>query len=189
MLRTTSKIKVSVQLKLTIFSAYIQSQLLSDLKLYDLTPTWVEQTLDALCVKYIRDWLELPISTCVAEVLQLPKAQGGFGIHSFKLLADKMRLVKRHALWSSSETDVRNLASASAQTNCKIDEYIAANKGLSNAKKSLKSDYEKKASQHLFNLQCQGPSFKVINENISKKMCQFLVKNSATNPLKPIYFC
>ena len=94
MLSITAKLKIQLQLKLQIFSQYIQSQVLSDLQTYDLTQTWVEQTLDAMCIKYIRDWLELPISACVSEVLILPKNQGGFGINSFKLFITKHEINK-----------------------------------------------------------------------------------------------
>ena len=75
MLNVTAKLKISVQLKLRILSKYIQSQMLHDLKLYDFTQTWVEQTLDAMCIRFIREWLELPISACVSEILTLPKKQ------------------------------------------------------------------------------------------------------------------
>ena len=89
MLTITDKLKISVQLKMRIFSQYIQAQILFELKIYDLTPTWVEQTLDSICSKFIRDWLELPISACLNEVLILPKKSRGIGMNSFKMLADK----------------------------------------------------------------------------------------------------
>ena len=139
MLKITSNLKTSVQLKLRIFSQYIQCQLLHDLKTYDFTQTWVEQTLDAMSIRFIRDWLELPISTCVAEVMILPKNQGGFGINSFKLLSQKMRLIKRHALWRSPDLELRSIASDSALANCAIDEHIAASKNVC----SVKEDVEK----------------------------------------------
>ena len=108
-----------------IFSQYIQAQILFELKIYDLTPTWVEQTLDSICSKFIRDWLELSISACLNEVLILPKNQGGFGMNSFKMLADKMRLIKRHALINSPDDDLRSIAFATVKSHCRIDEYIA----------------------------------------------------------------
>ena len=87
-------------LLLRIFSQYIQSQVLSDLKTYDFTQTWVELTLDAMCIKHIRDWLELPISACVSEVLILPKnPKVDLALTLLKLLSQKMRLIKRFALW------------------------------------------------------------------------------------------
>ena len=168
MLTITTNLKINVQLKLRIFSQYIQNQMLSDLKIYDFTQTWVEQSLDALCIKYVRDWLELPISACVAEFLILPKNQGGFGISSFKLLSDKMRLVKRHALWTSEKTELQLITSDTAQANCRIDEYIVEYKDVSKAKKAMKSNYVQKAFQHITNLDCQGTAIKEVCSVISK---------------------
>ena len=74
--------KIRVQTKLKILSLYIHSQILFDIKLYDFPVTWVEQKLDALCIKYMRDWLEMPISACVGEVATIPKKMCGLGIEN-----------------------------------------------------------------------------------------------------------
>jgi hypothetical protein len=101
-------------------------------------------------------------------MVRVPKNQGGLVISSFKFLADKMRLVKRHALINSHDNDLRVIAYESAKSNCRIDEYIAANDTVSNAKKALKVEYVKGASQHIIDLQCQGQSFKAISKMIPK---------------------
>ena len=38
-----------------------------EIKLYDFPATWVEQKLDALCIRHMRVWLEMPVSACVSE--------------------------------------------------------------------------------------------------------------------------
>jgi hypothetical protein len=169
LLTITSKLKVSVQSKLKIFSQYIQNQLLTELKLYDFSETWVEQTLDSLATRTIRDWLELPISACVAEMVMLPRRQGGLGISSFKLLAEKMRLIKRRVLWLSKDDELKQIAHNTAAKNCKIDEVIAASKTLQNAKDSLVKTFQTKAADHLASLQCQGASLRSIEVNIPAK--------------------
>ena len=60
--------------------------------MYDISYTWITQVLDAKICNSVREWLELPISACVAETLSLPKAQGGMGIPSMKETAAKLRL-------------------------------------------------------------------------------------------------
>ena len=80
-----------------------------ELKLYEFPLTWVEQKLDALCLRYMRDWLEMPVSACVNEISTLPKKLTGLGIPSFKQLSQKMSLSKRHSLRSSASADVREL--------------------------------------------------------------------------------
>ena len=52
-----------------------------DLKTYDISLTWIAQNLDSIICGSVR-WLELPISTCVSEMLSLPTSKGGFGIVS-----------------------------------------------------------------------------------------------------------
>jgi len=89
LLNVTNALKVRAQLKLKNLSLYIHSQLMFEIKLYDFPLTWVEQSLDALCISYVRDWLELPVSACVNETLTLPINTGLLGILSFKHLAQK----------------------------------------------------------------------------------------------------
>ena len=126
-----------------------------------------------MSIRFIRDWLELPSSACVAEVMILPKNQGGFGINSLKLLSQKMRLIKRHALWQSPDLEqrsiasysalalelqsiasdsalaleLRSIASNSALVNCAIEVHIAASKDVCSAKKALKNELIEKASE------------------------------------------
>jgi len=52
--------------------------------------TWVEQTLDAMSIRHIRDWLEMSISACVKETLTLLKTGCGMGVSSFKHIAQKI---------------------------------------------------------------------------------------------------
>ena len=83
--------------------------MLFEIKLYDLPLTWIEQTLDALCVRYLRDWLEMPISACVSEMTSMPKRMTGLGIPTFKHLAQKLCLTKRYSLRASANPDIREL--------------------------------------------------------------------------------
>ena len=104
MLIITTELKIRASIKLKILSHYIHSQIIFDLKTYDLPLTWVNQTLDALCTSHIRTWLELPVSACVTEALQLPANKGGCGLVTFKHLAEK-----RHTLRASHHCDMRQV--------------------------------------------------------------------------------
>ena len=64
LLNIASSLKIKAQTMIKILSLYIHAQMLHDIKLNDLPLTWIEQTLDALCVRHIRDWLEMSISAC-----------------------------------------------------------------------------------------------------------------------------
>jgi hypothetical protein len=86
LLTVTNNFFKKAQSKLKILSLYIHSQHLCELKLYDFPLTWVKQKLDSMCVGFIRDWFEAPISPCVSESVTFPKSRGGLGISQFKHL-------------------------------------------------------------------------------------------------------
>ena len=75
LLKVTNHLKVKAQTKGKILSQYIHSQVLFEIKHYDFPLTWVEQSLDSISVRYICDWLEMPISSCMKETLTLPKSK------------------------------------------------------------------------------------------------------------------
>ena len=68
LLRITSSLHVSSQLKLQITNRFIQTPLSFELRLYNFGRTWISQNLDSLCYQNIRILLELPISCCVKEI-------------------------------------------------------------------------------------------------------------------------
>ena len=121
LLEITNKLKIRTQTKLRILSQYIHCQMRYELKLYEFPLTWVEQKLDALCLRYMRDWLEMPVSACVNEISTLPKKLTGLGIPSFKQLSQKISLSKRYSLRSSVSADVCELLADSFSQHVDID--------------------------------------------------------------------
>ena len=69
-------------------------RILFELKTYDFFFTWIENNMDAVCLRYVRTWLELPVNACRKEVLSLPKNRAGLGISSYKSLAEKNEITK-----------------------------------------------------------------------------------------------
>ena len=126
LLSITSALRIKAQFKLKILSRYIHAQMLFDIKLYDLPLTWVEQNLDALSLRYMRTWLEMPVSACVNEVAVMPRKMGGLGISSFKHLAQKMCLQKRHSLRASASEDVREIWKNTSTRHVATDQIIVA---------------------------------------------------------------
>src|ERR1051325_581680 len=98
LLSVTSNIKTKVQMKIKIVKQYVLSQIRFELKTYNFGSTWIDQNLDSLVVKYVRDWLEMPISGCVKEMMTLPVSKGGLAIPLLKNVSDQMWLQKRNAL-------------------------------------------------------------------------------------------
>ena len=182
MLIVTSGLKISAQTKLKILSTYIHSQLLFPIRTYDLTSSWVGQTLDAICIRFIRDWLEMPISACVTEMLELPKSQGGLWIKTFKHLAEKMSLIKRHALRSSASTDVKQIWADTSKRHVQTDELLITNTTVTAAIQELKKNHATKAATHLQGLECQGIVLKCIKEAISKNNVSLWSNTTTTLP-------
>ena len=161
LLKITNNLKIRTQTKLKILSQYIHSQMIYEIKLYEFPLTWVEQTLDALCLRYMRDWLAMPISACVNEISSLPRKLTGLGIASFKQLAQKMSLSKRHALRSSKNNDVRELWALSSGQHVIVDELLVTHDSIAKATKALLLNEQQSRADRLFGLQLQG----IIHQN------------------------
>ena len=93
LLSITSALRIKAQLKLKLPSRYIPAQILFDIKLYDLPLTWVEQNLDALSVRCMRSWLEMPVSACVSEVAVMSKSKGCICLASARLNIWRLKCV------------------------------------------------------------------------------------------------
>ena len=92
MLRTTSLLRVTVQMKLKVLKTYIHSQLSFELRLYNFGSTWIEDCLDTPCANQVRYWLNMPPSGCIKEMMALPKHKCGLGIPSFLDVSEKLWL-------------------------------------------------------------------------------------------------
>jgi hypothetical protein len=88
LLIVTDALKIRVQDKLKIVTHYIHSQVNFKLRMYSFPATSIEQSLDALCFRYVRKWKKLPVSACLKELFTLPKNCGGLGFRSFKTLSE-----------------------------------------------------------------------------------------------------
>ena len=139
-----------------------------ELKTYDFPLTWIDQTLDASCFTFIRNWLELPVSACLKEMFILPRKHGGLGYNSFKSLSEKMRLIKRNGLHLSSNLDIRQVWSETQNKFIDTDELLLSTSSLNQAKKRLKDSHCISANAKLNSLQIQGAFVKTIKETTSK---------------------
>ena len=111
----------------------------------------------------------MPISACVNEISTMPRKLTGLGIASFKQLAQKMSLSKRHSLRSSTHSDVRDIWADTSNQHVIVDELLVSHDSLSAATMALKLDQQRIATNHLFGLQLQGAIPKYVSENTEKK--------------------
>ena len=163
-LEIISNLNIKVQLKLKILKIYVPSQLNFDLRTYNFSYTWIEQNLDAIVINAVNDWIELPNGTCTAEFLQLPTNQGGYGIPSLKMTAQKLRLSLRYVLKHNDNNDLRNIWKLSSRHNTPLDSLLEREPTKSLAIHALQSEQLARAVEHVSSLKVQGKLFSAVNE-------------------------
>ena len=161
LLKIITELKIRSQTKLKIFDRYVTSQLSFSLRICNFTATWISETLDPLCIKSIRLWIEAPISSCVAEWLITPTNKCGMSIPSLKNRFERLNLSKRAALKSSPNENIRYLWADSSNRNVNSDSLLTSN-STSEAPKIL-TKTQKEAVLHLTGLPYQGNSIKVFD--------------------------
>src|SRR6218665_3336959 len=102
LLKVASDLKIAAQTLLKILKRYIHSQLQFELKIYPLGTAWIEQNMAPSFTRHIRSWLDMPISSCINEVMALPAEKCGLNIPTFKDTFEKLWLQKRHSLKTSA---------------------------------------------------------------------------------------
>jgi hypothetical protein len=165
LLNTLSRQRCSVYTKLKILKLYIPSQFSFDLRINDLSSTWIEQNLDSLICNSVREWLNMPVSSCVAEVLHLPLKQGGLGISSLKDLNQTLQLKVRSYLKSNSNTSMRELWQLTSAKHIESDSRLV-NPSLASAVKVLKESQAEAKLNHIESLKLQGNIFSSLIENL-----------------------
>ena len=168
LLQTTSDLDIKPQQKLKILKIFIPSRLTFDLRIYDISYTWIMQTLDSKISNAVRDWMEFPISTCVSEILSLPANHGGLGIPSLKDTAEKLRLGQRFKLHSSSDKELQVLFETTSDQNVRTDSIILTNSSRNEAIREVKATHIQASFDHIVSLKVQGRSISSIIENLSK---------------------
>jgi len=165
LLQITTDLKIRPQTKLKIFDRFIVSQISSSLRICNFTATWISETLDPLCIKSIRLWIEAPISSCVSEWLISPLSKCGMSIPSLKNRFEKLNLSKRAALKNSPNENIRYLWADSSTQNINSDSLLI-NNSASEAQKQLNKTQKEEAVLHLTGLSYQGKSIRVVTENL-----------------------
>ena len=169
LLKKTTDLNVCPQLKLKILKFYIPSQLYFTLKIYDIPYTWISNTLDSLILKSVSTWLDLPISSCNEEILELSKRKGGFGIPLLKTLTLQLRLSLRFSLKNSKDDDLTTIWNQTTNKNAKIDSLIDQQPTKQSAMNLLASEHSLKIDTHISSLKLQGKSFIEIQKALPQK--------------------
>ena len=92
--------------KLLLYHRYVLSKVSWHFTVADLSRTWVIENIDNLVSKYIRLWLDLPISATLAGIV-LSKNQSGLNLQLPSVKFNQCQTISRNALKSSPNTTVK----------------------------------------------------------------------------------
>ena len=124
--------------------------------------------MDSMCIRHVRSWLGMPISSCISEVMSLPSDRCGLNIPTFKDTSERLWLQKRSALKTSSHPLMNQLWLETSAKNIPSDALLNASSNLNQATKSLKSKQIEVVENTFFSLECQGALAKAVSETIRK---------------------
>ena len=109
--------------KIAIIQTFVYSKLRWNFSIYDLTETWIVQNIDNLISKYVRKWLQLPVSANV-EHLSFAIQKLGINFKSAKFVYNKSKLSVRRILNQSNNSDIRKLYQITQNDNVRHDSLI-----------------------------------------------------------------
>jgi len=165
-LKTISDLRIRPQTKIKLLDRYISSQISFTLRNYNFSSTWISEHLDALCIRFVRLWLESPISSCVAEWLVVPNTKCGLGVPSFKNRAERLCLSERAALKNSNNQNIQLLWKDSTLKLVNADSLLL-NNSITAAQPILVKTQQEVAVQHFLSLEYQGKSARLMTSLLS----------------------
>ena len=169
LLNITNSLKVKPQWKLEILRRFVHTQLSFELRLYDFGVTWLEQNLDSICYRHVRDWINLPVSSCVKEVTVLPRAQCGLNIPSFREVSERLWLKKRHKFKHNTDPELQQIWSESSHRHIVVDSFLNEDLSANSALINLQEQQKLAAQTHFYSLNTQGLIVKSVTETISRR--------------------
>jgi len=136
-----TNLALTPQMMIIILKLAIYPKLSFDFKIYDFSHTWISNELDSLVHYHLRKWLELPVRTCVEEIVRLPTKKCDLNLISLKEYAESFRTIARHSLKNSADCDMKQLWHDTTVNNIATDARLNNDKPLRAAKKEIKLEY------------------------------------------------
>ena len=138
--------------KLQLYNRYVLSKISWHFTVSNLSKTWVTETIDSVVRKFIRIWLEIPVSGTLSNIF-LSRNKFGLNILLPSIKFIQCQTVLRNALKTSPNELVKQLwNSTSHHTNIQYDRYNTTKDVL----KEFHSEQENKLQSELIN---QGSFF------------------------------
>ena len=108
MLKQIDSLRILPSNRLLLYHLYILSKLSWHLTVADLSKTWVIENLDNVVIRFIRQWLDLPISATLSGI-SLPQNQCGLNLLPPSVKFQQCQTVLQTALKSSSNDAIKSL--------------------------------------------------------------------------------
>ena len=137
MLKTVDSLHVHPKDKLLLYHCYVLSKLSWHFTVTDLGKTWISETLDNIVSKYIRQWLEFPISATLSSIV-LSSTKFGLAFQLPSVKFQQCQTVLRSALKSSKDEAI--VRDTNCGTNIQYDIYKIQNKFLNRFLLSIQTD-------------------------------------------------
>ena len=123
LMRKLDEIPCHPKNKLLLYHRFVLSKLSWHFTIANLGKTWVVENIDNLVSKYIRQWLELPISATLSTLV-LSKSKYGISLVLPSTKFAQCQVVSRKALKSSPNSEINALWSrTSSGCNIQYDQY------------------------------------------------------------------
>ena len=149
MLKQIDSLRILPKNRLLLYHRYVLSKLSWHLTVADLSKTWVIENLDNVVIRFIRQWLDLPISATLSGI-SLPRNQFGLNLLLPSVKFQQCQTVLRSTLKSSSNDAIKSLwKTTSFGMNIQYDAYR-------NTKQVLKAARQNHTEKLQSNLTSQG---------------------------------
>ena len=131
--------------KLLLYHRFLLSKLSWNLTIADISKTWIIDNLDSIVSKYIRQWLELPISATLSSLI-INKSKYGISLILPSIKFIQCQTTIRNTLKSSPNNDIKDLwKDTSYHTNIQYDQY----RNTKHALKSIQTNHENRINHEL----------------------------------------
>ena len=148
--------------KIALYNRFLLSKLSWHFTDADLPRTWICEHLDNVVAKFIRKWLDLPISATLSNIT-LPQTKFGLNILFPSTKFAQCQTVLRNVLKNSQNEDIKALWKfTSSHTNIQYDMYRNTKEVI----KAIHDEHEDRLKTHLIS---QGSFFSnIIDNSLSK---------------------
>ena len=119
-LQITDRLPLHPLQKIEICQRFIFFKLKWQLSIYNLTETWVAETLDNKFSKFYRRWLQIPVSENISH-LSLPRSKLGLEIKTLKQIYNECKVSNRSILKCSLNAEAQKLYELTFNKNVKYD--------------------------------------------------------------------